>query len=145
MRAGVTDMEDRINIPFMPEWEQLMLTGKKSATSRTKRYGYPDDYFEAFGRQFILTEVYRIPLSHVAYYYYLDEGCNSDFEFKKIWERLHPRKGFDPEQKVYFHRFRMQISMCPFHVHELTENGMCRICGCDPTPILEELRANPVG
>jgi len=111
-----------------------MLTGKKSATSRPKRYGYPGDYFEAFGRTFILLNVYRSRLDLVAYYHYLEEGCNSDFEFRKVWERLHPRKGFAPDQKVYFHKFKLEGEMCFFHVHELT-GGSCRICGCDPTPI----------
>lgn len=133
---------DKVDIPFLPEWEVLMLTRKKSATSRTKRYGWPGDYFEAFGRTFILTSVVRKPLDHIAYYHYLEEGCNSNFEFKKIWERLHPRKGFVPGQKVYLHQFRLQGDLCIFHVHELTAiSGVCQICGCDPTPI-ESVMAN---
>jgi len=136
---------ENIDIPFLPEWEGLMLTGKKTATSRTKRYGLQGDYFEAFGRVFILTDVYRIRLSYVACYHYLEEGCNSDFEFRKIWERLHPRKGFCPDQRVYFHRFKLQNSMYQWHVHELTDNGRCRICGCDPTPVLADLAPSPSG
>ena len=136
---------EKVEIPFLPEWETLMLTGKKSATSRTKRYGSPGDYFEAFGRVFILTNVYRIRLASVAYYHYLEEGCNSDFHFRKIWERLHPRKGYCPEQKVYIHIFQPQDCMYQFHVHELKENGRCRICGCDPAPILAEVESSPSG
>lgn len=126
---------EKIKIPFLPEWEQLILTGKKSATSRTKRYGYPGDYFEAFGHIYVLTEVYRIPLSYIASYHYLEEGCNSDFEFRKVWERLHPRMGFVFDKKVYLHKFKPEREMCSFHVHELNGAGRCRICGCDPTPI----------
>jgi len=130
---------EKVNIPFLPEFELLMLTGKKSATSRTKRYGWPGDYFEAFGRQFILTDVHLISLSSVAYMHYLEEGFNSDFEFTKVWERLHPRKGYVPGQKVYFHKFILQTELAPFHVHELTESGRCRICGCDPKSIFDEV------
>jgi len=131
---------EKVKIPFLPEWETLILTGKKTATSRTKRYGYPGDYFESFGLIFILRDVYRIRLNVVAWYHYLEEGCNSETEFKKIWKRLHPRKGFQPDQKVYFHEFRLNGDMCFFHVHELTEGGRCRICGCDPRSILETIQ-----
>jgi len=31
---------NKIEIPFLPEFEGVMPTGKKSATTRTKRYGY---------------------------------------------------------------------------------------------------------
>ena len=123
---------ERIQIPFLAEFEGVMLTGKKTATSRTKRYGWPDDYFEAFGRQYTLISVSRLSLARIRWDHYLDEGLNSDYEFVKIWERLHPRKGFVADQVVYFHCFRLQVDMCPFHVHELTDNGACRICGCVP-------------
>lgn len=130
-------MQEKIDIPFMQEFEPLMLTGKKSATTRTKRYGYPGDYFEAFGRVFILTDIYRMALWRVASVHYLEEGFNYEYEFIETWERLHPRKGYQPDQKVYFHRFRLQTELCPWHVHELNEMGRCRICGCDPTPIFD--------
>ena len=78
----------KVDIPFLPEWEGRMLTGKKSATSRTKRYGCEGDYFEAFGRQFILTYVCRIPLCRVANHNYLEEGCNSGFAFRKVWDQM---------------------------------------------------------
>ena len=131
-----------INIPFSAEWEIKMIAGKKTATSRNKRYGYPGDCFEAFGRQFILTEVYLLTLGSVAYNHYLEEGCNSNFEFQKVWKKLHPRKGFCSDHKVYFHKFKLQSDIAQFHVHELTDNGYCRICGCDPTPLsIEKVQA----
>jgi len=37
--------------------------------------------------------------------YYLDEGAKSPEEFIEVWNKLHP-KGFDPDQVVYFHKFR---------------------------------------
>lgn len=125
-----------IEIPFMAEFEPLMLTGKKSTTSRRKRYGYPDDYFKAFGRYFSLISVEKMRLFDVAEKHYLEEGFNSPFEFQRCWKKLHPRKGYDPDQIVWFHRFKFQVdTIPPFHVHELEASGYCRICGIDPTPI----------
>ena len=133
---------EKINIPFLPEWKNNMLTGKKTATTRNKRYGYPNDYFEIFGRQFILLSVYRIKLGSVAHDHYLEEGCNSSFEFIKVWDRLHPRKHYQSEQKVCYHVFKLQVDMCPFHVHELTNMGECRICGCVPRSVMDEVEVS---
>ena len=55
---------NKIAIPFLPEFREAMLAERKTATSRTKRYGYPGDYFEQFGRLFILVDVYRISLGN---------------------------------------------------------------------------------
>lgn len=130
-RALITEIE----IPFMQEFEPLILTGKKSATSRTKRYGYPDDYFKVGGRYFSLVSANKMKLGEVAENHYLEEGFNSDMEFIKCWKKLHPRKGYDPEQIVWFHKFKFQVdAMPPFHVHELEPSGYCRICGIDPRP-----------
>lgn len=126
---------EKIEIPFQSDFENVMLAGKKSATSRTKCYGYPGDWFEAFGRTFILTDVCRLPLDVIAYDHYLEEGFDRPEDFIKCWEKLHPRKGYKPEQKVYFHTFKLQSDMGIFHIHELTKDGVCRICGCDPRPI----------
>ena len=96
----------KVEIPFLPEFEKAMQTGKKTATTRTKRYGYPGDWFEAFGKAFVLTEVYLVRLGTVARSCYQEEGFNSDLEFIVCWERLHLRKLFCIDQKVYFHKFK---------------------------------------
>lgn len=127
----------KVYIPFLDMFEPLMLTGKKSATSRTKRYGYAGDWFEAFGRSFVLTEVYMLRLSVIEWNHYLEEGFNYHYEFRQVWEQLHPRAGFQPDKRVYFHKFKLQSQVYPFHVHELTDSGKCRICGCDPISYLD--------
>ena len=84
-----------------------MLSGKKTATTRTKRHGYPGDSFEAFGKAFALTEVQRIYLDIVARYHYQEEGFSSSHEFVECWNRLHRGVPYTarPMRVVYLHRF----------------------------------------
>jgi len=100
---------DKLHIPFQPEFKALMLSGKKTATTRPKRYGYPGDRFPAFGRTFVLTQVQRVYLDIVAHYHYLEEGFNSFDEFVNYWNRLHPRRTYqkEPTRVVFFHIFNL--------------------------------------
>jgi hypothetical protein len=84
-----------------------MLSSKKTATTRTRRYGYPGDCFEAFGRVFILTQVYPSFLDVIVSQHYLAEGFDSPREFIEFWDRIHPNVTYEqkPGRKVYFHRF----------------------------------------
>lgn len=97
------------NIPFQPEVKEVMLSGKKTATSRTKRYGYPGDWFPAFGKTFILTEVQRTYLDVVVRYHYSAEGFDSSHAFVQYWNRLHPRVPYvqNPGRVVFLHRFTL--------------------------------------
>ena len=95
-------------IPFMPEWKEKMLNGIKTCTSRTKKYGSIGDYFKQFGAIFEITNIIKLPLSYIADILYIKEGCDSPEEFKKIWIKLHPRKGWVPNQEVFAHLFRKE-------------------------------------
>ena len=95
-----------ISIPFQERWRDAILDGSKSATTRTKRYGSPGDPFEAFGSEFELVSVEKLTLQDVSETLYQEEGCGSAREFRELWAKLHPRKGFVPHQAVYVHRFR---------------------------------------
>jgi len=75
-------------------------------TSRTKRYGKAGDTFEAFGVEFRITGIERMPLEIVAYGFYEEEGFGSPEVFIEIWEKIHPIKKFQPSQKVYAHFFK---------------------------------------
>lgn len=103
-------MPKKINLPFQPEFEASMLSGKKTVTTRTRRFGYPGDLFEAFGRVFVLTEVYPTFLDVVIALHYLEEGFNSPQEFIDLWDRLHRGVPYlkRPGRPVYFHRFSLQ-------------------------------------
>lgn len=100
-------MPKKIDLPFQPEFEIAMLSGKKTATTRPTRYGYPGDWFEAFGRVFTLTEVYPSFLDVVIALHYLEEGFNSPREFIELWDKIHPHITYvqRPGRPVYFHRF----------------------------------------
>lgn len=100
-------MPKKIDMPFLPEFEESMLSGKKKATTRTKRYGYPGDWFEEFGKTFVLTWVYPTFLDVVAAYFCLEEGFDHSQEFIDCWDKLHPRIKFadKPSRNVFFHRF----------------------------------------
>lgn len=96
----------RINIPFLPEFEEAMLEGRKTSTSRTKRFGNVNDTFKAFGAYFRITSVSEASLDVVAYEYYQDEGFNTPDAFIECWTKIHPQKGFVPDQLVHFHSFK---------------------------------------
>lgn len=97
----------RVEIPFQERWRDLMLTGKKTMTSRTKRYGQEGDTFKAFGATFKIYHMGELPLHMIAAGYYLLEGCVSPADFEHVWWSLHPRKGFVDEQVVFCHFFRI--------------------------------------
>jgi len=98
-------MSKRIKIPFLPQFKNPMLSGQKTITSRTRRYGQTGDTFLAWGEVFKLREVTRLLLSSVRDRYYQQEGLPSPEAFQACWEALHSIKGYDPEQAVYAHSF----------------------------------------
>jgi hypothetical protein len=106
-KIGGLAMAKKIDMPFRPEFEGSMRSGRKKATTQTKPYGEPGDWFEAFGMIFVLTWVYKTMLESVAYHFYFEEGFESRQEFIDYWNRLHPRVkyGDRPERTVYLHRF----------------------------------------
>jgi len=104
-----------IEIPFQGYWQEAMLEGRKTATTRTKPYGKTGDTFAAFGVIFRIKTVALIRLGTVAKYHYKEEGCTSPEEFEAIWRRLHPIKGFIGSQEVWIHTFEM-VKGEPSHV-----------------------------
>ncbi len=95
-----------IEIPFRPHFREDLLCGKKTCTARNKKYGQRGEAFKAFGELFQITKIQRLPLSNVKGRLFLQEGCESPEHFQRIWEEIHPRKGFDPLQEVWVHFFR---------------------------------------
>ena len=100
-----------ITMPFDERWEKAMLTGNKTCTSRSKRYGNLGDRFRAFGAAFTLIGVVRLPLGLIAMRFYKEEGCQSPEEFKKVWRELHPKKGFQDDWLVWLHKFDLDIPL----------------------------------
>ena len=97
----------QVTIPFQEDFKDRMLEGKKNATTRTKRYGEVGDTFSAFDATFEIIQVWRIPLGLVANALSKAEGFQSPEDFIQCWKRLHPRKGYMQEQKVYTHIFKL--------------------------------------
>lgn len=102
-------MSKTVRIPFLPIFKDTMLSGIKTCTSRTRRYGQPGDKFEAWGEIFEIREIERLLLSTVRDKFYRHEGFTSPDEFVAVWTKLHPIKGFDPESAVYLHSFRKEL------------------------------------
>jgi len=96
-----------IKIPFQDAFREKMLSGVKTMTSRTKHYTQDEgDYFNIFGATFVITRLYRMHLCDIAEECWYQEGCESPDHFRVIWNRLHPRKGWQPNQLVCCHEFR---------------------------------------
>jgi hypothetical protein len=91
----------------MPEWKEKMLTGVKTHTCRSQRYGEPGDQFEVFGATFELVRVWIATLDTVAMRYFDVEGCASPDEFIEVWDKIHPRRRFNPDDVRWLHHFRL--------------------------------------
>ena len=95
-----------VNIAFMQYFEPLMESGKKTATTRRKRYGQPGDIFIVNNVHYELTSVKRVTLQSVKKECWEIEGCDTPAHFEKIWDQLHKRLGFVPSMKVWLHIFK---------------------------------------
>lgn len=102
----MTERPKKVTIPFLPEWREKMLSGHKTATSRTKRYGNVGETFEAFGTTFELVEVRQLALRDIAADYYSLEGCATAETFRRVWEKIHQKRGYIGSDMVWFHVFR---------------------------------------
>ena len=103
-----------IKIPFN-EWSRDKLRyAQKTCTSRSKRYGYEGDTFQVDWEDgyaiYQIDHVVRLPLWLVSDYLHKDEGAPSTLDFKVIWEKIHPQKGFRPDEKVFTHFFSLLSS-----------------------------------
>ena len=93
-------------LPFRPEIEEPIRSGQKTMTTRTRRYGRLGDTLDTpFGPVRLTGLLYR-PLANVRDNFWRAEGVGSAEEFVETWVRLHPRKGFVPEQLVWLHEFK---------------------------------------
>jgi hypothetical protein len=98
-------VQKKVKIPFKPEMAELSLQGKKHMTTRTRKYGDEGDTFEINGVPFAIMGVGNIPLHRVANKLFESEGFSSREEFIDYWNKLHPRKKYDPDQMVWIHSY----------------------------------------
>ena len=104
--------ETPINIPFLPRFHDAIADGTKTWTSRRKPYGKAGQLLVAFAdsasdRLYLrLVRVFKMPLQEVAINHYKEEGCASPWSFIALWDEIHPRVGFRPDELVWVHEFR---------------------------------------
>lgn len=108
-------MGKKIIIPFNDWSKKRLALGVKTATSRNKKYGEPGDYFEVnLGDQgtvrYELVFVKKKRLVDIAKHNWKSEGCTDELEFIKVWCDIHPKKGFEPRQEVWYHSFIVKES-----------------------------------
>ena len=96
-----------IEIPFNDWSTERLLSGNKTATSRNKKYGRKGDVFHVQDVSFEIDSIEYLKLVTVAFTHYKEEGATGSQEFINVWTELHPKVGFVPSHKVYFHKFRM--------------------------------------
>lgn len=96
-------------LPFLPEFHAKIRDGSKTMTCRSKPYGHSGDkVLGPGGLVLILEHVVEWPLGEVADDCWQIEGCESREAFIEVWNRIHPRKGFNPATMVWAHRFRVE-------------------------------------
>jgi hypothetical protein len=95
-----------IEIPFNGWSRERLKKGSKRATSRSKRYGAVGQVFDVEDRRYQIDLVIRVPLWFVAENLYLSEGAESYDEFIAVWTDIHPRRGYRPDDMVWYHHFR---------------------------------------
>lgn len=98
-------MAGRDWLPFRPDFCSDILTDRKRATSRNKRYGDPGHIINTPAGPVRLLWVERVSLGFVAAEFFADEGFETPADFVEVWNEIHPRAGFDPEAKVWLHLF----------------------------------------
>ncbi len=94
-----------IFIPFSPRMVDAIEEGTKSCTSRYRLYGQVGDTFRPRRKVYTITAITRPVLSYVRDSLWQQEGFASPLDFEGFWIKLHPRRGFRPNDRVYTHFF----------------------------------------
>ncbi len=94
-----------IFIPFNPQMVDAIDAGNKSCTSRYSVYGQVGDIFRLRGRVYKIVAVKTPVLKFVKDNLWQQEGFASALDFENFWVKLHPKRGFRPNDRVYTHFF----------------------------------------
>lgn len=97
-------------IPFMGSMIQAIKCGRKVETRRNSRYGKAGDILKIKGSPTLkikLIWVLKQRLGDITMGEISAEGFSSKEEFKEIWKKLHPIKGWEPNHHVWVHRFEL--------------------------------------
>jgi hypothetical protein len=94
----------KVYIPFQPRFEEPLVTGKKTWTTRTRPFGKRGDYFGAFGEYFLIDKVELMPLETVLEHWQ-EEGCNCKQDLIDTWQEIHRRRPVYLTENFYVHVF----------------------------------------
>ena len=95
------------SIPFLPEFREAVRSGLKTMTTRTKPYGKAGDLLQGPDCRLLLIAVDETRLALVANFCFSQEGFDSTEDFETAWAKIHPRRGYQPNQEVWLHRFQV--------------------------------------
>lgn len=95
-----------VKIPFDNKFIIEIASGRKTKTTRSKRYGKSGDKFYVAGRKITckILDTQKIPLKEVVEKYWRDEGFSSKEEMIGFWLTIHRK--YEPEKKFWLHTFR---------------------------------------
>jgi hypothetical protein len=127
----------KVKIPFLYRFKEPLLAGEKTCTSRTRKMGDPGDTFDAFGGEFQINYVWRTSVG-VVEKLWKREGTNSEDDFRAVWQQIHQRRGFHPEDLVYVHEISLVDSEHPYPYRP------CHHCRKIFVPTLGALTGPPV-
>lgn len=100
-------MTARRFLPFLPEFHEAIRGGRKTVTTRSEAYGAAGEIVDSPVGPLRLLEVRPERLHVVAHDHWREEGVESPEAFIAIWNRLHPRRGFEPDALRVLHRFEV--------------------------------------
>ncbi len=92
-------------IPFSPEMVDAVERGDKICTSRYKKYGDIGDITPIGDKRYRIIGVIQPRLQTVSDLLFGAEGFTSNTEFENFWVKLHPKRGWRPDDRVYTHFF----------------------------------------
>ena len=92
-------------IPFLERFNEPLLNGKKTWTSRPRKMAEVGDTFTVLTGTFQVDEVFKMALGDVTTSHWQQEGCLNMADFLTVWNHIHPLKGFVDSQLVWVHVF----------------------------------------
>ena len=107
---GIEEWKPNKELKFLPEFVIPIINGSKHQTTRTSLNKIrKDDYIWAIskGVKFGILHINSIEIRELGTFDVWDayrEGFHGEDAldaFKNVWIDIHPRRGFDPSQKVY--------------------------------------------
>jgi hypothetical protein len=121
-----------LNIPFSRPMRLASIRGEKVATSRSKKYGNPGDWFKlpdyvGYPVYYRLIDVQTMPLQEIKTKYYRIEGFASPEAFEEFWRNLH--RGQFLFSKDYYVHFYGRINDYDIILGLLEEKKRKRVVG----------------